>query len=163
MLDVKRSPELQATILSLKQAERGVRLGINKQARSQVNPLWRSAVTGRARTTLQRSVIASGMRATASDRGVSLLAATSGRPLSGGLVPSANPWGAEQGSRIRRTIASRKGITYPLWTGKQWLERSPHGVVAYDAASEVGTKIVALWVNTVVDEFRAIRTVEIVG
>lgn len=162
MLDVRASREIQATLLALRNAERSIRVGINRDARSSINPIWRGAVNARASTPLQRAVIASGARATASDRGVSLLAATSGRPLSGGLVPTANPWGAEQGSRIVRTIANRRGKTYPLWTGRQWLERSPHGVVAHDAASETGTKLVAIWVKTVVDDLRAIPSVDVV-
>jgi len=161
VLDVRRSRELQATVLALRAAERRIRLGINKDARSRINPLWKSAVNARAVSTLEKRVIASGMRATASDRGVTLYAATSTRPLSGGLVPSYEWFAAEFGMNVTRVRAQRGSTTYPLWVGRQWEARSSHGQVAMDAASEVGTKLVALWVKTVVDGFAAIPTVEI--
>lgn len=161
VLDVRRSRELQATVLALRSAERSIRLDLNKRSRSAINPLWRAAVNARATTTLERRVIASGVRATASDRGVSLLAATSGRPLSGGLVPSYQWFAAEMGMNITRVTARRGSTTYPLWVGAQWEQRSSHGQVGFAAASEVGTKLVALWVTTVVDGFRSIPEVEI--
>lgn len=160
-LDVRRSREIQATILALRGAERSIRTGINKRARSTIVPLWRAEVNARARTSLQRRIIASGARATASDRGVKLLAATSGRPLSGGLIPSDQWQGAEFGAADQRVTARRGSTSYPLWVNRQYENRKPHGTVAMDAASRVGTKLVALWVETVVDDMRAIPAVEI--
>lgn len=160
-LDVRESREIQATILALRSAERQTRLGINKDARGSMNPLWRAEVSARAKTTLQRRVIASGARATASDRGVTFLAATAGRPLSGGLIPSAHWWAAEQGMNNKQVQAQRGSTVYPLWVGRQWQARTPYGVVGMAAASAVGTKLVALWVTTVVGYLRAIPTAEV--
>jgi hypothetical protein len=167
MLDVRKSRELQATILALRQAERGIRLNINKTARSTISPLWKSEINQRARTTLQREIIASGARATASDRGVTLYAATSRRPLSGGLVPSFVWGGAEFGPRSRVvdvTQRSRTGNRYtrPLTINRQFTGRQQQGMVAFDAASDVGTKLVALWVHDVVAELGKIPAVEVV-
>ncbi len=169
MLDVRDSRELQATVLALRQAQREIRVDINKSARGRIRPLWQSAVSGRAGTRLQQRVIAAGTRANASDRGVTLFAATRSRPLRGGLVPSYEWAGAEFGARSKRTKEftqrSRGGRTYrrSMITGRQFKGRQAHGVVAFDAASEVGTKLVAMWVRTVVDELKGIPAVEVVS
>lgn len=166
MLDVRNQRELQATILALHHAERGIRLGINKEARSRVRPLWQQALNGRAHNEMARRILVAGARATASDRGVTVHAATSKRPLSGGLVPADEWAGAEFGAYVYQvdvTQRSRAGRSYtrPLTIQKQFPRRQQQGMVAFDAASEVGTKLVAIWVHTVVDELNQIPAVEV--
>lgn len=168
MLDVRGSRELQATILALRQAQRGIRLNINKNARSRIRPLWQAELNARARDEMTRRIIVAGARATASDRGVTVHAATSRRPLSGGLVPAFEWAGAEFGARSRRvevTQRSRRGRSYrrPLTINRQFRGRQQDGMVAFDAASEVGTKLVAIWVQTVVDDLRQVPAVEVVS
>ncbi|KZE91179.1 hypothetical protein [Microbacterium sp. TNHR37B] len=168
MLDVRQSRELQATVLALRQADRGIRLSINRSSRTRLRPIWQQELARRARTRMEQRVIAAGARATASDRGVSVMAATSRRPLAGGLVPADEWAGVEFGARtqvVRVRQRSRRGRTYtrPLTINRQFRSRRPHGMIAFDAASEVGTRIVALWVKGVVDEFKAIDTVEVVA
>lgn len=167
MLDVRDSRELQATILALRGAQRQIRLGINKDARSRIRPLWQQALNARARDEMTRRIIVAGARATASDRNVTVHAATSRRPLSGGLVPAFEWAGAEfgaQSKRIQVTQRSRAGRTYrrPLTINRQFPGRQQHGMVAFDAASEVGTKLVALWVHTVVDALGKVPAAEVV-
>lgn len=168
MLDVRKSRELQATILALRGAQRQIRLGINKEVRSRIRPLWQQALNARARDEMTRRIIVAGARATASDRNVTVRAATSRRPLSGGLVPTWEWAGAEFGARTRRievTQRSRGGKPYTrkLTINRQFQGRQQDGMVAFDAASEVGTKLVAIWVHTVVDELGKIPAVEVVG
>lgn len=169
MLDINGSRELQATVLALRNAQRDIRVDINKTARGRIRPLWVSAVSGRAGTRLEQRVIAAGTRATASDRGVTFYAATRSRPLRGGLVPSVDWPGVEFGARSKKsrsfTQRSRAGRRYQrtMTVGRQFKGRQPHGMVAFDAASEVGTKLVALWVRTVVDELKAVPGVEVVA
>lgn len=168
MLDVRGSREIQATILALRQAQRGIRLDINKEARSRIRPLWQSELNARARDEMTRRILVTGARATASDRGVTVHAATSRKPLSGGLVPSLEWAGAEFGARTKRvevTQRSRAGRSYrrPLIINRQFPGRQQDGMVAFDAASEVGTKLVAMWVHTVVDGLQQVPAVEVVG
>lgn len=168
MLDINGSRELQATVLALRQAQREIRVDINKTARGRIRPLWQSAVSARARTRLQQRVIAAGTRANASDRGVTLFAATRSRPLKGGLVPSFEWAGAEFGMSPKPsqpfTQRSRRGRSYSrtMIVGRQFRGRTADGAVAFDAASEVGTKLVAMWVRTVVDELKAVPSVEVI-
>jgi hypothetical protein len=168
MLDVRGSRELQATILALRQSEREIRLNINKTARSKIRPVWQAELGARARTRLERRVIAQGARATASDRGVQLVAATRTRPLAGGLQPAWDWAGVEFGAKVQRIRVrqrSRGGRPYtrPLTINRQFKPRQRYGMVAFDAASKTGTKLVAMWVRTVVDELAAIPGVEVAG
>ncbi|QMU97979.1 hypothetical protein FVO59_12785 [Microbacterium esteraromaticum] len=166
MLDVRDSRELQATILALRGAQRSIRLDINKESRSRIRPLWQQALNARTHDEMTRRIIVPGARATATDRGVTMHAATSRRPLSGGLVPAFEWAGAEFGARSRRvevTQRSRAGRSYrrPLIINRQFRGRQQDGMVAFDAASEVGTKLVAMWVHTVVDKLNEIPAVEV--
>lgn len=169
MLDVRGSRELQATILALKRAERGIRLDINKTARQKLRPVWEGAVSARASTRLERRTMLPA-RARFSDRGVQLTAATSGRPLGkpkqSEFIPSINWPGVEFGAlRKEKTFTqrSRRGTRYQrtMITGNQFRRRSMFGRIAFDAASQTGTQLVAMWVTTVVDELAQVPAVEV--
>jgi len=165
MLDVQRSPELQAAILGMRNAERQVRLDINKEARKTVKPMWLDALRSRSNSRADETILVKGSRVAIGARQVSLRAATSRRPLSGGLIPAEN-WPAQEfGMRTRKaTMAatSRKGNRYQVTKtiGRQFPNRTKEGRVAFDASSAVGTKIVASWVRTVVDGFRSFADVK---
>lgn len=166
MLDVRGSRELQATILAVRNAQRDIRRDINKAARNRLNPVWRGELGARARTRLEQRVILSGARVAASDRGVSLRAAGSRRPLAGGLIPTYDWPAVELGASRKQatfTQRSRRGNRYQrtMRTGHGLPKRAQYGRIAYDAASVTGTRLVAMWVRTVVDEFRAVPGVEV--
>lgn len=168
MLDVMASREIQATILGLKRAERTLARDINKGVRGKIRPVWQGEVNSRARTSLERRVIASGARVAVGERGVSFYAATSRRPLSGGLVPAHEWAGTEFGARERQvtvTQRSRAGKRYRRDTviQRQFRARQRDGMVAMDAASTAGRQLVAMWVRETVEQFKAIPTVEVTG
>lgn len=164
MLDVQRSPELQAAILGMKQADRQVRLDINKEARRTIGPQWIQALQSRSQSRIDDVILVKGARVAVGARQVTLKAATSKKPLSGGLIPSVNWPAAEFGMRTRRaTIETKspKGNKYQVTKsiGRQFPSRRKEGRVAFDASSAVGTKLVALWVRTIVDGFRSFADV----
>lgn len=166
MLDVQKSRELQATILALRSSRRDIRQGINKSARQKLNPLWKHELDARAHNKLERRVILAGARVAATDRGVTLWAANSTRALRGGLVPKWDWPGVEFGANPRRvtvTQRSRSGRSYtrPLWINRQFQARQQDGMIAFDAASVTGTRLVALWVHNTVDELAKIPAVEV--
>lgn len=165
MLDVRKSPTLQAAVLGVHQANREIRTNINKNTRKQARPLWSQALASRAAGTRQNRVLVAGAKVTVSARGIGVRAATSSRPLSGGLVPSTEWHGDEFGMQNQKrshTQKSRKGTSYTLtrMTGRQFKGRKKHGYVAFDAASEVGTRLVGIWVKTIVDEFRTFADIK---
>lgn len=168
MIDVGSSRELQATILALRQAESAVARNINKDARTQIRPVWQGELNARTRSAVEARVISQGARVAVGQRGVTFYAATSSRPLSNGLVPSTEWAGFEFGATTRtKTVSqrSRKGKRYNRETtvNRQFRARQRQGVIAMDAASVAGTRLVAMWVRTTVDQFKAIPAVEVVG
>lgn len=165
MLDVRQSRELQAAILAMKAADRDLRLSIYKATRQELTPLWVPALNRRAATRMQQAVIVKGARIRVSTDGFSLMAATSRRALPGGLVPADEWAGSEFGARSRRAqIAthSRNGTPYTVekMINRQYLARVNAGRVAFDAASELGTTAVRVWVRTIVDQYAAIPNAE---
>ena len=157
MLDVAQSRELQAIVLTLHQAERATRNDLNKRARQELKPVWQQELAARAKSKLDRRVILPGARVAVSATQVALRAAGSTRPLGGGLVPSTNWPAVELGmnnQRITYTSRSPKGTSYTVHDrliGNAFPKRSAEGRVAYRAANAVGSKIVALWVHSIVD------------
>lgn len=159
MLDVRKSRELQAAIYAVRQANREVRLDIYKRARAELGGEWVPALRQRATTPMQQAVLAKGARARVGTDGFRMMAATSRRRLSGGLIPADQWAGSEFGARNRRATfqtRSRKGKTYTVTKtiNRQFLDRSKDGRVAFDAASALGTRLVRLWVRVVVDAYR---------
>lgn len=160
MLDVRQSPELQAALLAIKGAERSLRLDINREARSRVNPVWREALAARATRSLDQAIITKGARVTVGSDRITLNAATSGKELRGGLEPSSQ-WQAEEFGMHNRLAEIRthsplgKAYTVRKVIGRQFPGRQKAGRVAFNAASVTGTKIVVIWLETVVDEFRS--------
>lgn len=158
MLDVQRSRELQAALLSIKAAEREVRLNINKRARTELRPIWTEALLGHALTRLEVRGIVPGARIAVGARNIRAYAATSTRPLRGGLVPAVNfapiEWGArERQKTIQRTSRLGKRHDATITIGRQFRPRSKTGYVAGPAAASVIHRAIAGWVGVIVDEF----------
>lgn len=156
LIDVRRSPELQAAILAMRRIDAPLRKAVFAASRREVNALWLPALQRRARNAMDQAVVVKGARAAVRVDGFQLTAATSRRKLSGGLVPAEDWAGVEFGARTtRRTFeqTSPKGTRYSVTktVNRQFRGRQRDGQIAYDAASEVGTKTVAAWVLAIVE------------
>jgi hypothetical protein len=159
VLDVRQSRELQAALLALKQAERSIRSNINKRTRAELAPLWQQTLTGKASTLVDRRALLPGARVTVSDRGIRAIAAGSRKPLSGGLIPSIDygplEWGSNvKPSKVQARSPRGKAYGYTRKTGRQFRPWTRQGHVVMHAAGDVIAKSVAIWVRTIVDEFR---------
>lgn len=137
-LDVRRSRELQAAILATRQAERDIRLDINATARRELKPVWADALRGHVDTRLEARTLLPGARIAVGARNITVHAATSKKPLSGGLVPAVDYAPIEWGSAKHRQFRGRRR----------------DGYVVGPAAAAVITRAIALWVALVVDKFR---------
>lgn len=160
MLDVRRSPELQAAILAMKSADRDLRRDIYAEARARLGGEWVPALRQRATTRMQEAILIKGARTRVGTDGFRMVAASSRRKLRGGLIPSEQWAGAEFGARARRVTVqthSRKGKAYTVTKtiNRQFPSRVKDGRVVFDAASALGTRLVALWVRAIVDRYRA--------
>lgn len=150
MLDVRRSRELQGIVLLLKTADRPVRKEMRAAARRELNALWKPTIDRFVRTPQQQKVLARGARANVQSDTFTLLAATSRRALSGGLVP-VNRWqGTEFGANPKQVSVQWRGRQRRQTIGKNFGPRTPKGNVVYPAVRKVGPRVVAAWVNGIV-------------
>lgn len=155
MLSAHGSRELRATALAMKLVGRDVRSQINKNTRTTMNPVWRELVAAKARTSTDQRVIAKGARIAAGNPPVAV-AASSSKPLPGGLVPAtgwqAVEFGANRSKVLTYQSRSPKGTTYSVTrhTARQMPAIARKGRVAYSAAGVLGHRLAALWVQTVV-------------
>ena len=159
MLDVSKSPELQAAIYAMKSADRGLRLGIYATARERMVPLWVPELEKRAATDFDRAVIVKGARVSVGTEGFNVLAAQSGKALAGGFVPNLQWYADEFGARRHKvtfTQRSRKGTRYERTetVGRQLPGRVKDGRIGFASASAIGTQLVGVWVVAIVDTYR---------
>jgi hypothetical protein len=157
VLDVTRSPELQAAVLTLKTIERDLVRDINKNARQTVGPVWGAALASKASSRMDQRGLVPGARVAVGARKVTAQAATSRRKLSGGLIPAVDYGGLEWGANARvRTVhaRSRKGkqYSYKRTSNKQFRPWSKKGHVAMRAAGDIGPAIVSSWLSVIVEK-----------
>lgn len=149
-VDPAGNRQVAATIALLKVAPRRVRTYMTKAARLAINTLWRPAVDRYASTTMARKVIRTGARGVVQSDTFHLTAATSKRPLSGGLVPTDSWHGSEFGAVPQEVQVTRDGHTRTQVINRQFGPRVAKGRVAYRAARDVGPQVVAAWTSAVV-------------
>lgn len=157
MLKVTESRELQAAALAFKAGDRDLRNRINRATRGTMNPVWRSLVESNATTRMEDRVVARGARIIAGNPPTAV-AATSGRPLSGGLVPGDQWAPVEFGAAPRKRTYTRRSpkgkshqVTRTVNTG--FRARRTSGYVAMDAFREIGPRMVSLWVQLIVKTY----------
>lgn len=147
--------ELQAVVVSMKALPRDVRSAVNKGTRETMNPVWRDLVARKARTPQDRAVLVKGARIAAGNP-PRAIAASSRRPLAGGLRPADNAAAFEGGARnpnkrgrwSRRT-PSGGTTTVQGWPDRQLPRHHRGGRVVYPAFRELAPRLVSLWVQTV--------------
>lgn len=159
MIDARKSPELQAALLAVKRAGPELRKDIYSDARAELGAAWLPALQQRAQTSLERRVLLKGARVRVGTDGFRVMAATSNKLLSGGLMPSVDWPGAEFGARTFKGSYQRRspgGKIHQVQRtlNRQFRGRSRDGRIAFDAASEIGTKLVASFVTTIVRVIR---------
>lgn len=153
----KSVAELRAAAIGLKLLPRTLRNDINKNRRAVLNPMWRDAVNAEAVTEVDRLVLAKGARVTPGNPATAM-AATSKRPLSGGLVPDNRDQAVaiEFGSPERQatetyTRRSPKGAAHRVTrhTKRQLPMLARKGRVIYAAWRKISPRIVALDTQTI--------------
>ncbi|MBD8077696.1 hypothetical protein [Cellulosimicrobium arenosum] len=149
-----REARLAAT--ALRNVDRDLRREINAQTRTVVNPVWKGAVEAHARTGQDTRILAKGTRV-ATGAKPRLVAASSKRAFSGGLVP-AYDWKSwefgtkAKGVKTRYRRRSRNGGSHIVLrrTRKQVPSRNAKGRVLYPAVDEVLPRVASLWSQTAV-------------
>lgn len=151
-VDGVREARLAAT--ALRRADPALRREATAQIRTAVNPIWRESVESGTSSRVETAVLRKGARVTAGAR-PALNAATSRRPLRGGLVP-AESWRAfEFGARrnVRETYRGRRGSTrfdVTRRTRRQLPPVTKGGRVLYPAVADALPRVASLWAQTAV-------------
>lgn len=156
MIDVGDAPrELRAVVAALGVVDATTRREINTRTRTELGPVWVSGVESRATSSLDRRVLATGVRIKAGNPPTAV-AAQSRRRLRGGLVPSEDwapvEFGADRAKRTTYRRAKPNGGTAPVTrhTARQLKPRRSSGWVVFDALAELGPRLASLWAATVV-------------
>ena len=162
-VDVSGIREARLAATALRAVEPDLRKAVNKSTREVVNPVWREAIETRARRRLDDVVLRRGARVATGTR-PALVAASSRKAMSGGLIP-ADDWpviefGGRRGVTTTYTRRSRNGGTHRVTrhTRRQLPERTPGGRVLYPALAEALPRVASLWSQTAVRlVFEALR------
>lgn len=156
VLKVGDDRALHAAVLAFKAADRDLRKQINAATRDKFNEPWRSGITGRTRTTLERKVLAPGARVAAGNP-PEFRAAASRRALSGGLVPDTDWPMIEFGTNDREKTKTyrrrgRSGGTFEVkrrHTRRQLPRRRPRGPV-FNTLADMQHRVPRLWAQLIV-------------
>ncbi|MFD5334108.1 hypothetical protein ACFWH7_19600 [Cellulosimicrobium cellulans] len=147
--------ELRAVVVSVKALPREVRRAISQGTRDTMNPVWRNLVTSKARTPLEKAALAKGARIAAGNP-PKAIAASSVRPLAGGLRPANAAAVLEAGSKRRDQRGtwprrSPEGGSHLVhgWPNRQLVVYRRGGYVVFPAFRELGPRLTQLWVQTV--------------
>lgn len=149
---------LTAAALALKLVPREVRNDINRTTRSILSPEWIKAVAKRtdAMPEIDQRVLGKGTRVRPGNP-TTLLASTSTKPLSGGLVPNEFSRGFEFGTDKREkestyTRTSPRGNTHQVTrrTTRHLPNRVRAGRAVFPAVAEIMPRLTSLWVQIVV-------------
>lgn len=148
----------RAVALALKLIDRKTRNDINRETRSTLNPVWRGIVNLNATSEMDRRILAKGARVAAGNPTV-LIAASSKKALSGGLVPddrataAAFEFGSNERNRVksyeRKNRSGSGSHTVKRHTARQ-MPAPSKGRVVYSSFAEIAPRLTSLWVQIVV-------------
>ena len=161
MISVQDSRELQAAVLAMKAADRGLRTEINRATVATIGPVWKQVVQANATRPMDARVLAVGVRVKAGNPPVAM-AANSKRAVgrSKRLVPADRFRGYEFGvgnpnAFSRYTRRSRNGGTHQV--ERRTMRHLPRftktGRVVYPAFADIGPRVVSLWVQLIVEKY----------
>lgn len=153
---VEALAELKAITLALKVLPNDVKKDINKQTREALNPMWKTGVSANAGMSgIDHAVFGKGSRVKAGNP-TKLIAGSSRKALSGGLIPNKEAAAFEFGSpqRHRYTTYKRrspKGNVHSVTrrTMRQLPPPSRKGRIVYHTWGEIDQRVVSLYVQTV--------------
>lgn len=156
-IDVRSSRELQALILSVRQAEKDVQREIRQRTKPVIETEWKKALAQEATTRLEHRVLVESARVTVSNQNVKLKAGQLAKRLSGGGRVHEIAKQVEFGATPRRVeyTGRRGGKTFPVKrrTGSQFKPENRKGHVVYPAAARIIPRLAALWAQTAVRTF----------
>lgn len=156
-IDVNSSRELQALILSVRQANKDVQREIRQRTKPMVHTAWQKALAEQAMTRMEHIVLVNSARVTVSNQNVKLKSGQLAKRLSGGGRVFELSKLVEFGATPHKTeyTGTRKGTRFPVkrTVGTQFRAPKRNGYVAYQAAAQIIPRVASLWVQTAVRTF----------
>lgn len=156
-IDVHSSRELQALILSIRQANKEVQAQIRRHTKPMAQSAWQKGLSQEAMTSFEHRVLVDTARVSVSNQNVRLKAGSLARKLSGGGRARDLAKQAEFGAGLKRIqyTGRRGGKSFPVTrtSGGQFRPWKKTGHVAYPAAARIIPRIAALWTQTAVRTF----------
>ncbi len=156
-IDVGSSRELQALILSVRQANKEMQGQIRKHTKAMITPEWRKALAENALTKVDHIVLVNTARVTVSNQNVTMKSGGLAKKLSGGARAYEIAPQTEFGAPLRTIkYTGRRGAkSFPVsrLSGPQFRHENKRGWVVYPAAAAIMPRLAALWVQTAVRTF----------
>jgi hypothetical protein len=156
-IDVKSSRELQALILSVRQADKDVQKEIRQRTKPMIQAEWKKALAENAMTRVESIALVDSARVAVSNQNVKLKSGGLARKLSGGARVFEISKQAEFGAALKtiRYQGRRGSKSFPVerTAGGQFRYENKKGYVVYPAAAEIIPRLASLWVQTAVRTF----------
>lgn len=158
-IDIYESRALQAAVLGLRRANKGLQAQVRKQTREKLLPEWQKGLAERAETHIEHRVLVDTGRIKMSNQNVRMSSASVGRKLSGGLNPKTDypavEFGVDRAKTSTYEVTSRKGKRFKVTrhTRASLRPRRRNGYVVYPTATALLPRFAALWVQTAVRGF----------
>jgi hypothetical protein len=161
MISVGGSKEVQAALLAMKYADKELRTTIYARTREQILGDWTPSVQENINAfkygRMHSALLMKSTTVSVGTQGITVNAATSGRKMSGGLVPKEQWYLAELGANPKDVqVRGRRGMTsytYKRKVNTGFLSRRKNGRFADKAAQKIVARSVAMWVQTIVKSF----------
>lgn len=156
-IDVQSSRELQALILSVRQANKEVQGQIRRHTKEMIAPEWQKALAENALTKVDHVVLVNTARVTVSNQNVTLKSGGLAKKLSGGARAFQIAPQTEFGAPLRtiKYTGRRGSKTFPVsrLSGTQFRYENKRGWVVYPTVAQIMPRLAALWVQTAVRTF----------
>lgn len=153
-IDAHSSRELQALILSIRQANKEVQAQIRKHTKPMAQREWQKGLAQEAMTRFEHRVLVDTARVAVSNQNVKLKAGGLAKKLSGGGRARELYGPAEFGAGLSTVSThSRKGKEYKRKSGDQFRAPKKSGYVVFPTAARIIPRLAALWTQTAVRTF----------
>lgn len=155
-IDANSSRELQAVIISMKNAEKEVQAQVRKATRGSILPEWQKGIRERSDTRMEHRTLADTARVTVSNQNVTLKAGGLSKRLSGGAkaveIYAPVEFGTDRSHTTTYRATSRRGRSYSVTrhTRRQFKPINGKGYAVYPTAKEMIPRFASLWVQTTV-------------
>lgn len=159
-IDINSSRELQAVVLSLRQADKKIAANVRRYTKDLLLPEWQKGLAEHAQTRLEHRTLVDTGRVSMSNQNVTLKSGGLQKKLSGGAraseIYAPVEFGTDRNHETTYTATSRKGNRYQTkrHTRRQFRPlNGGKGYVVYPTAKALIPRFASLWIQTSIRTF----------